>query len=131
MRGRLGVADQHDVAGGPALAADGREIAPDRAVGDQAVALELVGENALDETRRSFLVELVEPGAPVGRGIGLDDPGRAPRLVLIAMGDENAVRGLAEEKREGVEWPGRPHPGEEIRPQIDARLELVRERLAQ
>ena len=68
MRGRLGVADQHDVAGSPALAADGRKIAPDRAVGDQAVALELLGEHALDEPRRGGLVELVEPGPREGRG---------------------------------------------------------------
>ena len=66
MRGRLGVADQHDVVGDPALAADGREIAPDRAVGDQPVALELVGEHAFDEARRGLLVELVEPGAREG-----------------------------------------------------------------
>ena len=32
MRGRLGVADQHDVAVRPVLAADGREVAPERAV---------------------------------------------------------------------------------------------------
>src|SRR5712675_295138 len=58
VRRRLGVADQHHVVGNPALAADGREIAPDRAIGDQAMALQLVGEQALDELRRRRLVEL-------------------------------------------------------------------------
>ena len=57
--------------------------------------------------------------------IGLDDPGRALRLVLVAMGDEDAVLGLAEEEREGIERPRRAHPGEEVRPQIDARLEPI------
>ena len=52
MRGRLGVADQHDVVGGPFLAADGREIPPQRAVGDELVAGELVGEHAFEEVRR-------------------------------------------------------------------------------
>ena len=52
------------------------------------------------------------------------------RLVLIAVRDEDAVLGLAEEEREGVERPGRAHPGEDVRPQIDARLELVGKGLA-
>ena len=125
MRRRLGVAEQHHVVGDPALAADGREIAPDRAVGDQPVALQLLGEQGFDEPRRGRLVELVEPGARKRPRIGLDDPGGALRLVLIAMGDEDAVLGLAEEEGEGIERPGRAHPGEEVRPQIDAWLEPV------
>ena len=39
MRGRLGIPDQHHVAGDPALAADAREIAPDGTIGDDAIAL--------------------------------------------------------------------------------------------
>ena len=52
MRGRLGVADQHDVVVRPAFAADGREVAPERAVDDQLVAGELLGEHAFEESRR-------------------------------------------------------------------------------
>src|SRR6266851_322786 len=70
MRGRLGVADQHHVVGDPALAANGREIAPDRAVGDQPMALQLFCEQAFDETRRRGLIELVEAGAREGVRIG-------------------------------------------------------------
>ena len=55
--------------------------------------------------------------------IGLHHPGRVPGLVLIAVRDEDAVLGLLEEEREGVERPRRAHPGELIGPQIDARLE--------
>ena len=130
MRGRLGVADQHHVVGDPALAADGREIAPDRTVGDQPMALQLFCEQAFDETRRRGLVELVEAGAREGVRIGLGDPGRTLRLVLVAMADEDAVLGLAEEEGEGVERPRRAHPGEEVGPQIHARLEFVGEGLA-
>ena len=89
------------------------------------VALQLLGEQGFDETRRRRLVELVEPGAHKCARIGLDDPGRALRLVLVAMGDEDAVLGLAEEEREGIERPRRAHPGEEVRPQIDAGLEPI------
>ena len=62
MRRRLGVADQHHVVRDPALAADGREVAPDRPVGDEPVAQQLLREQGLDETRRRLLVELVEAG---------------------------------------------------------------------
>ena len=130
MRGRLGIAEQHDVVGGPAFAADGREIAPERAVGDELVALELLGEHAFEEARRFFLAELAEPGARERLRIGLDHPGRAAGLVLVAVRDENAPLGLAEEEGEGVERARRPHPGEVVRPQVDARLELAGEGLA-
>ncbi len=130
MRGRLGVADQHDVVGGPLLAADGREVAPQRAVGDQLVAGELLGEHAFEESRRCRLVELVEAGALEGLGIGLHHPGRAAGLVLIAMRDEDAVRRFPEEEVEGVHRPVRAHPAEVIRAELDGRLELVLERLA-
>src|SRR5262249_57514535 len=91
----------------------------------------LVTEQPRRELRRLRLVELVEPGTLEGLRIGLDDPGRALRLVLVAVTDEDAVLGLAEEEGEGVERAGRAHPGEEIRPQIDGRLELVGEGVAQ
>ena len=126
MRGRLGVADQHDVVVRPALAVDGREIAPERAVDDQLVAAELLREHAFEEARRLFFAQLVEAGALERLRIGLQHPGRKARLVLVAMRDEDAVLGLAEEEREGVERPGRAHPGELVRPQVRARLEGVR-----
>src|ERR1700724_3141194 len=49
-------------------------------------------------TRRRRLVVRIEAGAREGLRIGLQNPGRAAGLVLIAMGDENAVLGLAEEE---------------------------------
>ena len=46
-------------------------------------------------------------------------PGRVPRLVLVGVRDEDAVRRFAEAEGEGVERPGRSHPGEAVGPQID------------
>src|SRR5438552_2200259 len=62
--------------------------------------------------------------------IAFHHPGRASRLVRIAVRDENAVLGLAEEEGEGIERPRRAHPGEVVRPQVDARLELLGESFA-
>ena len=53
VRGVRGVADEHDVAVVPALVAHRREAAPERAVVEQPVAGELVGEELLADRRRS------------------------------------------------------------------------------
>src|SRR5262249_57125134 len=94
MRGRLSVADQHHIVGNPALAADGRKIAPDGAIGDQPMTLQLLREQAFGETCGRGFVQLVETGAREGFWIGLDDPRRAMRRVLVAMADEDAMLGL-------------------------------------
>ena len=130
MRGRLGVADQHHVVGDPAVATNGREIAPDRAVGDQPMSLQLLREQAFGEMRGRGFIELVEAGACEGFWIGLDNPGRALRFVLVAMVDEDAVLGLPKEEREGIERPGRAHPGEKIGPQIHVRSEPLGKSIA-
>src|SRR5262249_7102577 len=82
------------------------------------------------KTRGRGFIELVEAGARESLRIGFDNPGRALRFILIAMPDEDAVLGLAEEEGEGVERAGRAHPGEEVRPQIQVRLESIGKRLA-
>jgi hypothetical protein len=66
------------------------------------MALELVCEQILGKARRCGLVELVEPGAGEGLRIGLDDPGRALRLILIAVADEDAV--LGRRSIDGLNW---------------------------
>src|SRR5262245_23555864 len=131
MRGRLGVADQHHIVGDPALAADGRKIAPDGAIGDQPMTLQLLREQAFGETCGRGFVQLVETGAREGFWIGLDDPRRAMRRVLVAMADEDAMLGLTEEEVERIERPRRAHPGEKVRPQVDTRLEPIGKGLAE
>ena len=66
-----------------------------------------------------------EPGALKGLGIGLENPGRAARLVLIGVGDERAPLGLLEDEGEGIERPGRAHPGELVGAQVDLGLEMI------
>src|SRR5687767_9868039 len=115
MRGRFGVADQDHVFMSPALAADGRKIAPNRAIGDQLVAVELFREYLFKETGRRGFVLRIESRALEGFGIGLHHPGRAPRLILIAVRDEDAVLSLAKKEIEGIHWASGTHPGEIIR----------------
>ena len=50
---------------------------------------------AFQEARRGRLVHSVEAGLHIGVGIGLDHPGRMAGFILVAMGDEDAVLGLA------------------------------------
>ena len=125
MRGRLGVAKQHHVVLDPALAADHREIAPHRAVDQQRMAVEEPAENLGHPIGGLLFAQAFEPGALEGFGIGLENPGRAPRFILIGMRDERAPLGLLEDEGEGVERLGRAHPGELVGAQIDLRLEVV------
>ena len=66
-----------------------------------------------------------EPGLGKGLGIGLEDPGRAAGFVLIGVGDERAPLGLLEDEGEGIERPGRAHPGELVGAQVDFGLEVI------
>ena len=68
-------------------------------------------EDLLHE-RGGFSLALLAGPARSKFGIGLEHPGRAPRLVLIGMGDERPPFRLLEDEGEGVERLGRAHPGE-------------------
>ena len=70
-------------------------------------------------------LEALEPGALEGRGIGLEDPGRASHFILVGVGDERAPLGLLEDEREGIERPGRAHPGELVGAQVHLGLEML------
>jgi hypothetical protein len=129
MRGRFGVAEQHDIAHRGARVADHREAPPGGAVGDQLVAAEIFGEHTFEEAGRLRLGHLGEAGAIIALGAGFHHPGGAAWLVLVGVGDEHAERRLAERKCERVERAGRTHPGEAVRAQIDLRLEVRREGL--
>ena len=89
------------------------------------MAFQGLGEDSLDEPSRSLLVKVRQAGALESVRIGLDDPSRAPRLVLVGVGDEDAELRLLEEEGEGVERTGGAHPGELIGAQIDRWLEVV------
>ena len=60
MRRRLGIAHEDDVVLDPTLIGDAREVAPERAIDQQPMTLQLLGEDALQEIRRLLLIELVE-----------------------------------------------------------------------
>ena len=124
MRGRLGVAQQHDVSPGPAGAADHRELPPLAAVGDQPVAGEFLGEDGFHEAGGLGLGGVVQAGAVEGFGLGFQHPGAGAAFVLVAVGDEDALRPFLEEEGEGVERPGAAHPGEAVRPQVGVGLEM-------
>ena len=131
MRGRLGVAEQHHVVLDPALAADHREIAPHRAVGQQRIAAEEPAENLVHPLRGLLFAEAFEAGALEGFRIGFENPGRASDFVLIGMGDERAPLGLLKDEGEGIERFCGAHPGELVGAQIGFRLEMVGESFAE
>src|SRR5260370_17129311 len=72
-----------------------------------------------------FFVQALEPGTLESCGIGLKNPGRASGLVLIGVGDKRAPLGFLKDEGEGIERPGRAHPGEHIGANVDLRLEVL------
>src|SRR6202007_2157715 len=102
-----------------------REIAPRRTVGEKLVASEKPTKDLRHSVGRLAFVQPPKPCALEGFRVGLENPGRASRLVLIGMGNEGTPFGFLEDEGEGIEWPRRPHPGEHIGANIDLRLEMV------
>src|SRR5262245_53325652 len=87
--------------------------------------LQFLRKDTLEEASGLRLVELVETRLLERIGLNLHDPGRAVRLVLVAMRDENSVLGLPEKERERVECARRPHPGEFVGPVVDLGPEVL------
>src|SRR5262249_39083474 len=124
MRRVRRVAEQHDVPVVPGGVAYGREAAPERAILEQSVAPELVGEEPLDERERLVLVGLVESGAPprlLGR---LENERGGRRVVPVGVNAPETVLALLEQERERGERIGRAEPDELVGAPVDVRLEL-------
>ncbi len=81
-----GVAEQDDVAVAPGGVADGREAYPLRGVGDQAVAVEVAGQDLLAPPH-ARLVALTPGELPVGEGF----EARPPPVLLRDLHDESAA----------------------------------------
>jgi hypothetical protein len=117
MRGRLGVAEEDHVVHHPALRSDHREIPPHRAVGDQPWPA--------SSSAKSFSRKRADSSSS-GRGRrARRSPDRSRRsrssgrLVLVAMGDEDAVLVSLKKKVKASSGAGRAHPGELVRAQVD------------
>ncbi len=107
MRGRRRVAEQHDIAGRPALAQHAVEVEPGRAaqmlgVRHQRVAVEMGGEDFLAGGDGLFGVHFVEAGLAPGFFRAFDDEGRGVGIELIGVRPDPAVLGLFEDEREGL-----------------------------
>ena len=89
------------------------------------MTLEEPAENAGHAIGGLLLAQAGKACSLKGFRIGLEDPGRAPHFVLIGVGDERAPFGFLENKREGIERPGRAHPGEHIGTDIHLGLEVL------
>src|ERR1700735_4464364 len=121
MHRAAGVTDQDDILVCPVLAANDIGVEPNRAIGKQRVAAELRPEDRFTESPALIVPCSVEPGARPGFRIDLDEEGAEFRAVLVAMRDENAKLGFAEDQRYRVEKLVRPIPGEFVTAGLKAR----------
>ena len=93
--------------------------------------VQLVREQPRQEAHRLLLAGRVHPRAPPGPFRGLDDEGGlAARVVLVGVHAPQPVVVLAEVEGEGGEGSRRAQPDEAVRPQVDRRLEGLREAFA-
>src|SRR5688572_22057204 len=124
------IAQQHDVATRPRLDADGRELTPHAAIGDQAMTIELLGKQLLEECGGAILVRFIHPRRSPRLVPALDDEGRLIGCVLISVHPPQTVRAMPEVKGEGRKRLGRPEPDESIRPEINGLTDPISEELA-
>jgi hypothetical protein len=110
VRGVRRVPEEHDVAVVPAPIAHPQKVEPDRAVGQQVVPVEVVGEEAFAEGDALALAHRVQPRPPPGRLRALDDERAGVLVERIRMHLEQAVLGLAKDEPERVEHKVRAEP---------------------
>src|SRR5690349_1117808 len=115
----------------PTLVPDGRKVPPDGAVREEPVTLEFRREEALAESQRLRLVGALHPRRAPRLVPRLHDEGRHPRLVLIGVDAPETMLVVLEVEREGRKGLRGAEPNEPVRPEIDARLEVVAMALAE
>ncbi len=136
VRGRGGVAHEHDVLVGPLLAQHARKIEPARAaqvtrVRHQTVAAEIFREDALAGRDRFLARHRAETEPVPGRLRALDDEGRGVGVELIGVRPDPAVLGFLENEGEGVvEFLAGAEPYELAFAQVDLRPEMRRKLVA-
>ena len=124
------VAQQHDLLVMPPLAPQRAEGAPQRAVLEEPMALQLLFEQRFAERERRVLVGAVHPRRLPGRFRGFDDERRAPPFVLVGVDPPQAVAIALEVERERGEGAVRAEPHVAVGAPIHGRVEPVGELLA-
>src|SRR3712207_4329455 len=133
MGGMSGVADQDEVAVGPALAKYAPEIEPGLRPGQvprvrhQPGTTEIAGEDALAERDRLRLVHPIKPQKLPGLRRHLHDEGRMLLVEAIGMGPDPAGLGPLEGEGEGFKGLACAEPEELVSTDlhVDAELLLV------
>ena len=121
------IADQHDVPRRPPRVRHRREPPPHRAVADQRVTVELVGEQPRQKANGLLFAGRVHARAAPGLLRGLHDERRLPRsVVLVGVHTPQTVLVLAEVEGERRKRPRRAQPHETVGAQVDRRFERVR-----
>src|SRR3546814_6448234 len=107
----------------PVCAFHGGEVAPDRAVADQPVALQGRREQRFAIGDGIGFAGLLQPGAAPGLFGGLDDEGREAILEAVGMYLEQAMFVGLEDEGEGIERQRRPEPDEAVAAPVEAGAE--------
>src|SRR5437867_997911 len=118
MRGVRRVPRENDIAAMPPLVPNGRKAAPERPIGDEGVALELVREQPFAELDRVLFARSLQARRAPGFLSRLDDERGASRLILVRVHAPETVWVALEVERECGEPPRRSEPDELVRPDV-------------
>jgi hypothetical protein len=132
--GVRGVAQQHRAAGAPTGAAHGAEPGPPRAVADQGVTPQVLAEQLGQERQRCRVGRVagrvrsggVEPGAPPGLLVSLDEERAALRRIRVGMGHERAELGFRRGEHRVVDGQLSAAPHEQAATDVAVGAEVAR-----
>ena len=121
----FGIANQHDVILHPALATHHGKLPPQRTVCGEPVALQFFCKHLLHEAGGFCLAHVFDPCLFIGDRVCFQHPGGTPRLVLVAVGNEDAFLALFEKERESIKGAGGTHPGKTVGAQVRFGAEML------
>ena len=130
MGGTQRIANQHPIADGPSRVADHREPAPQRLVGHQPGAFELLRKDILAVRAGLVFRHALEAHSLESAGIHLHQEGAHRGRIAIVVRVEAALCALLERLRQVVEGARCAEPREPVVQESDLRAELRFMRLA-
>src|SRR5216684_1464749 len=130
MHGAQRIPEEDDVPVGPVAVANDVRLEPQGSVGEKLVTAELGMEDLLAIPSALLVAHPVEPSPSPCVGIDFDEESARALAVLVAVGNEDAVRRLPENQRYRAEELVGAIPGKLVAAPFDMRLEMRGELLA-
>src|SRR5690606_17511404 len=111
MHGTQGITQQHHIVVIPVLVTDNIGLEPQGSIAQQLIAAQLCTKHLGAETAAFLFTGLLQASTLPGFRINLNQESRQFRAVLVAMGNEYAIRSVTENQCDGMKTLMRAIPG--------------------